>query len=98
MAKWNVGDRVQSVRRPGFYGTVVSMGGNSHVNPDHNRIVVKWDKVSKNSRGQWVSGTLDELPIDLRSSKDRSLLPAKEKKLSVSEYSRLLGSKRMKEL
>lgn len=98
MAKWNVGDRVQSVRRPGFYGTVIDVEGNLHVNPDHNRIRVRWDRVSKNSRGQWMSGTLDELPIDLRSSKDRSLLPAAGKKLTGSEYGRILGNKRLKEL
>jgi len=95
MAKWNIGDRVQSVRRPGFYGTVVNVEGNLHVNPDHNRIQVKWDKVRKNTRGQWVSGILDELPIDLRSSKDRKLLPVTEKKMTASEYARSLGNKRL---
>jgi hypothetical protein len=98
MSKWNIGDRVQSVRRPGFYGTVVSVEGNLHVNPDHNRLKVKWDKVSKNSRGQWVTGILDELPIDLRSSRERISLPDKEKKLTGSEYGRILGNNRLKEI
>jgi hypothetical protein len=98
MNKFALGDRVHSVRRPGFYGTVVSVEGNLHVNPDHNRISVKYDRVSKDSRGRWKSGILDELPIDLRSSKDRSLLPAAEKKLTNSEYGRALGNKRLKEL
>jgi hypothetical protein len=98
MNKFAVGDRVQSVRRPGFYGTVVNVEGNLHVNPDHNRISVKYDRVSKDSRGRWKSGILDELPIDLRNSKDRSLLPAAEKKLTNSEYGRALGNKRLKEL
>ena len=98
MSKFAVGDRVQSVRRPGFYGTVVSVEGNLHVNPDHNRISVKYDRVSKDSRGRWKSGILDELPIDLRSSKDRNLLPVAEKKLTNSEYGRALGNKRLKEL
>ena len=98
MAKFVVGDRVHSVRRPGFYGTVVSVEGNLHVNSDHNRIAVKYDRVTKDSRGRWKSGNLDELPIDLRYSKDRSLLPAAEKKLTPSEYSRVLGNKRLKEL
>lgn len=98
MVKFALGDRVHSIRRPGFYGTVVNVEGNLHVNPEHNRITVKYDRVTKDSRGRWKSGILDELPIDLRYSKDRSLLPAAEKKLTPSEYSRMLGNKRLKEL
>jgi hypothetical protein len=98
MNKFALGDRVHSVRRPGFYGTVVSVEGNLHVNPEHNRITVKYDRVTKDSRGRWRSGILDELPIDLRSSKDRSVLPPAEKKLTNSEYGRALGNKRLKEL
>ena len=98
MNKFAIGDRVHSVRRPGFYGTVVSVEGNLHVNPEHNRITIKYDRVTKDSRGRWKSGILDELPIDLRSSKDRSSLPAAEKKLTNSEYGRALGNKRLKEL
>lgn len=98
MNKWVVGDRVQSVRRPGFYGTVVNVEGFLHVNPEHRRIQVKWDKVSKNSRGQWKSGVLDELPIDLRTSREKSLLPDAEKKMTNAEYSRLLSNTKYKEL
>jgi len=98
MNKWKVGDRVQSVRRPGFYGTVVSVEGYLHVNPEHRRISVKYDRVYKNSGGQWKAGVLDELPVDLRDSRSKNILPAPEKKLTNAEYGRALGNTRLKEL
>jgi hypothetical protein len=98
MSKWPIGSRVQSVRRPGFYGTVIGEEDNFYVNHAHNRIKVKWDKVSKDSRGRWKSGVLDELPVDLRDSRSKDLLPDAEKKMTPAEYSRLLSNVKYKEL
>lgn len=93
----NVGDKVCNKRRPDKIGTVVSLDAPINkwlTNPDHMRVLVKYQQLTKTSRGAWKPGTIDELPQDLLPYGE--VVPVEYKHQEGGVIERILATQRKK--